>query len=173
MSRRRRRWRGPPRKFRALGADELLGNVLDKYKVRGDVRESRAVQAWPQIVGQRIAGRCWPYHVRNGVLLVAVANSSWLHQLSFMKEDIVAKINEAAGGKVPLVTEVRFELAGRLQRRNPVEGHIVRPRPPKRVVKPPPPAKGARLESINRDSDAVDDPELRDIIASTRKRWDI
>jgi len=172
MTRGRKR-KGPPRTFQALPASQLVDGVISKYRIHGNVHESKAVQAWPQIVGDRIAERCWPYHIKDGILLVAVTNSSWLHQLSFMKEDIVAKVNEAAGGDTALVKEVRFELAGRLQKRPSVDGHIVRPRPPPRTRKPPPPAAGARLESIERDAESVDDPELRDIIARTRKRWDL
>jgi len=172
MSRWKKR-KGPPRTFQSLLAGELVDGVISKYRIHGNVQESRAVQAWPQIVGDRIAERCWPYHIREGVLLVAVSNSSWLHQLSFMKEDIVAKINEAAGGETVLVKEVRFELAGRLAKRPSVEGHIVRPRPPPRTRKPPPPAAGANLAGIERDAESVDDPELREIIARTRKRWDL
>ncbi|MBT8495648.1 MAG: DUF721 domain-containing protein [Deltaproteobacteria bacterium] len=171
---RKKRWGGydlHKRKRTSLTATSLIGGVLDKYRIRGDVRESRAVQAWGGIVGERIAARAWPHHIKEGVLLVAVENSSWMHQLSFMKDDIIAKINEAAGG--PLVREVRLELAGRLNRRKGPDGKVVRPRV-KRIKKKPPQATNPQHQrAIEADAGAVEDDELRAIIEKTRKRWDL
>ena len=168
------RWAGydlDKRKRLSMPVTDAIGGVLDKYRVRGNVRESRAVQAWASIVGDRIAARAWPHRIADGTIVVAVESSSWLHQLSFMKDDIIAQINKAAGGA--LVSAVRFELAGRISRHGGPKRGVVRPRLRRIVKRPPASSTPAHQRAIEKDAEAVEDDELRAIIERTRKRWDL
>jgi predicted nucleic acid-binding Zn ribbon protein len=42
------------------------------------------------------------------VLVVHVTNSTWLHQLGFMKADILARLNQLLG--TGLVAEIKFKI---------------------------------------------------------------
>lgn len=166
MSARRRR-RGPPRTFRTLSASEALGQVMDRYQLRGDARQQEALRGWPAIVGEQIAKRAVPQGIRGGVLTIVVSNASWLHQLEVLEDEIVARLNDAAGGDEPIVRGVRLQLA---RGRGAPQPRVRRSYPRR---SPPAPATGANAATIERDSERVDDPELRAIIERTRKRWDV
>lgn len=72
---------------------------------------ARILEAWPHAVGLRFAEKAQPIleksplHER-GLLTVAVPNSAWLQELSFL--NIGDRMNEALG--TSLVREVRFEI---------------------------------------------------------------
>ncbi len=163
--------RGARRSREPLLAGDLVNSLLEKHRVCGGLRESRAVQAWPELVGERVAARSWPAAIKNRVLLVVVADSSWQYQLAYLKTEIVAKVNALAGPD--LITDVRFELSGRAKFREGLHAKQIDKRVTRKRLRPPSPACGAELSAIERESDAVDDDELRDIIASTRKRWNL
>ncbi len=99
------------------------------------------------------------------LLWVEVATSAWLHELNLLRPQLLAGLLDRLGGP-PLFDDLRFRLAGR-HRRDPVA--LRAPRPPA----PPPrsataPATGASRERIVREVGAVDDDELRELIARVR-----
>jgi hypothetical protein len=167
------RWKWAPTDGQARAAD-AVAKVVAKYGCARDMREHRIATHWREIVGELVASRAWPDGLDKGVLWVEVKSSSWLHQLSFLKGEIATRAN-AVVGDPPLVNEVRFHLGARRRadgddvlaatrtiRRQPVE-----------LRQPPPPAAGDRLRSIQDEASAVEDPELRDLIVSVRRRWDL
>ena len=82
-----------PRVLRKLGLDEgLLG--------------WRAVREWEQVVGPRVARHTRAVSFRDGVLQVEVDGSAWMHELGFLKRDLVGKVNRHLGSR--LVKDVRF-----------------------------------------------------------------
>lgn len=164
----RGRRRGPRR------AADALSELLGVHGVARELREHRILARWRDIVGETLADRTFPDGLERGVLWVRVKNSSWLHQLSFLREDLVARIGRELGDP-PLVREVRFHIG---PRERVAEDDALAPtvkirRSPARFREPPPPAAGERLASIEREAGAVRDPELRDAILEVRRRWDI
>ena len=89
-----------------------MTKVLEQRGVASEVREQRLVTEWEDIVGERVAVRAWPDGLRQGVLFIRVSNSAWLHELSFLKEAILASANRMAGPPT-LVKEVRLHLGPR------------------------------------------------------------
>lgn len=63
---------------------------------------------WGEIAGAAIASRALPRDLRRRVLTVAVANSSWLHELSFLKGMLLGRIAEEIGPTK--VRDIRFVL---------------------------------------------------------------
>jgi len=49
-------------------------------------------KSWPQIVGPGISQHSKIMYVKNDRLYIEVDSSTWLNELSFMKEDILRKI---------------------------------------------------------------------------------
>ncbi|MBX7112622.1 MAG: DUF721 domain-containing protein [Dehalococcoidia bacterium] len=75
----------------------------------------RAVVEWPALAGERIARRTRATDFRDGVLTVEVEGSAWMHELGFLKRELVRKVNQHLGGSI--VRDVRFILArGGIQR---------------------------------------------------------
>ena len=169
MGRRKRRRR---RDAVTAPVGDLVGGVLDKYRVRPNARRERVLIDWTGIVGERIAQRAYPIDMRNGVLVLAVKNSSWMHQLTFLKSDLLAKVNQALGGSE--LSEVRLELAGRKPTQRSSVDPRIRRAPPRAATRPlPEPAEGERLDEIRRESEAVEDDELREIIVEARRKLDL
>jgi hypothetical protein len=153
---------------------DAVAKVVGKYHCARDIREHKIATRWREIVGELVASRSWPDGLDKGVLYVEVKSSAWLHQLSFLKGEIVARAN-ALVGDPPLVHEVRFHLGRRgrsgdddvLAATTPIR------RQPAELRQPPPPAAGDRLRSIQQEAAAIEDPELRDLIVTVRRRWDL
>jgi hypothetical protein len=129
--------------------------------VRKRLEEGRIWLIWDDAVGAQIAAKARPVSFRDGMLTVAVANSPWMQQLTFLKQGIIGKLNELLG--CDLVRDI-FLKSGR-------------------VDAPPIPAKtGKRLERpldaaekllIAEQSAAIEDPDLREALAHLIERHTI
>lgn len=169
---RRRGRRGP--RGQAIRAAEVLAGLLDRHGVARELREHRVLARWRDLVGDALADRTWPDGLDRGVLWVRVKNSSWLHQLSFLRDDLVTRVNQEMGDP-PLVREIRFHVGAR-QRVAPDDALAPTVRIRRVPVvhrQPPPEATGARLAAIEDEATRVGDPELREIILEVRRRWDL
>ena len=91
---------------------EALAGVLTRLMARlgldAELQGWRAVEEWPRIVGPRIARRTQAVGFHDGVLRVEVEGSAWMHELSFLKHDLVRKIQRDLGTN--RVRDVRFVL---------------------------------------------------------------
>jgi hypothetical protein len=80
---------------------EPLGNILHKVLKKLDVhhkrKDRRIVDLWNRAVGEQIASRTLPETLRRGSLHVLVSSPAWLHQLQFLKEEILVRLNELSG----------------------------------------------------------------------------
>jgi hypothetical protein len=168
------RRRAGPRRGRARRAGEALGELLGKHGVARELREHRILARWRDIVGETLGERTFPDGLERGVLWVRVANSSWLHQLSFLRDDLVARIGRELGDP-PLVREIRFHIGPRerIADDDALAPTVKIRRPPARLREPPPAARGEHLARIEAEAGKVSDPELRDAILELRRRWDL
>ncbi len=83
--------------------DSLLkGWGLDRVS-----KEQELFNVWDKAVGEPISKCTRPVAVHNGRLVVAVKDSAWMQELSFMKRDIKRKLNRVLGRDV--VREIRFK----------------------------------------------------------------
>jgi predicted nucleic acid-binding Zn ribbon protein len=161
----------PPRRKQVEPAARLVRAVLAAHGIADEVREHRLVTQWAEVVGPRVAARTWPDGLSGGVLWVRVVSSSWLQELSFVRDAIAAQANQLLGA--PLVDEVRFHLGER--RGNTDRGDVVAAlarRPPSRPVRKRvfTAAAGERLRAIEQETAAVEDREVRDAITALRRR---
>ncbi|MBC7475119.1 MAG: DUF721 domain-containing protein [Candidatus Sericytochromatia bacterium] len=63
------------------------------------------VGLWSEIIGEEVAKKTQADRIVDGVLFIEVSSSSWLNEISFLKEDIIQKYNEKLGKKT--VKEVK------------------------------------------------------------------
>jgi predicted nucleic acid-binding Zn ribbon protein len=68
---------------------------LDKY-----AKQAEAAQVWPEVVGERIAEVTQVVTVENGVMRVSVRDSLWIQELSFLKNEIISRLNERLGDEI-------------------------------------------------------------------------
>ena len=63
---------------------------------------------WAPTVGPVLAENAQPAAFKGRLLLVHVSSSVWLHQLQFMKLELIEKVNAACGKK--LVEDITFKI---------------------------------------------------------------
>jgi len=69
----------------------------------------RAVSEWSALVGPRVARHSRAVAFRDGLLHVEVEGSAWMHELGFLKRELVRTLNEHLGAEC--VKDVRFQVA--------------------------------------------------------------
>jgi len=167
------------KRSRRVGAQipigKLLDSVLEGYGLGEDLREHRIVAEWPSLIGKRVASRTWPSRIDAGVLFVRVSNSAWLQELSFLKDELVERINDRLGDP-PVVTDLRFHLGSTPRAHSAeIERARTRSRRPKLRRRPlPAPARGGELARITAEvGGAVEEPELRNAILEARRKLNV
>jgi predicted nucleic acid-binding Zn ribbon protein len=154
----------PPRTFAARTASAAVTAALELHGISDQVRAGRVLTEWSELVGAKIAQRTRPDGVADRVLWVEVATSAWLHELNLLRPQLLESLR-ARLGEPALFDDLKFRLAGR-SRREPVALRARRPPAPSRPE--PPPATGVARERIVREAGAIDDAELRELVARVR-----
>jgi predicted nucleic acid-binding Zn ribbon protein len=93
-----------------MTAGDVLASLLEHRGLKENVRRHTALLWWDEAVGPKIAARARPVEIRGKTLFVDVRGSSWIHELSFLKEDILRKLNERVGGGA--IEEIVFAASG-------------------------------------------------------------
>ena len=86
----------------------VLGRVLHKLGLSREMSGWRAVEAWPELVGPRVARHARAVAFREGTLQVEVEGSAWMQELGYLKRDLVRRINQQLGCEE--VRDLRFTL---------------------------------------------------------------
>jgi predicted nucleic acid-binding Zn ribbon protein len=77
----------------------LLDRVIHQYRPKADQELCKLWEIWNHAVGPEIAANARPAAFKRNILLLHVSNSSWLHHLRFMEQDLIARINCALGSE--------------------------------------------------------------------------
>ena len=96
----------PKTKFVHIG--DILGDVLKKYRRESDTELVQVWQIWDKIVGDIIAQNAKPAAFKGRILLVHVTSSSWIHQLQFLKREMIANLNNSLGKT--LIEDLKFKI---------------------------------------------------------------
>jgi hypothetical protein len=94
------------KQFEPLG--NILPNVLSSLRTGGDEQLLHVWELWDSAVGEMIANNAQPLAFKGKLLLVEVTSSAWLHELQFLKGDIINNLNNALGKE--LVSEIKFKI---------------------------------------------------------------
>ena len=153
------------RKRKAQSKPEIIGEILRKVLKKRNIphtaTDRRLLDLWTRAVGPQIAARTLPETLKRGTLYVRVSASVWLHQLQFLKEEILGKVNELSGKEE--IHSLFFSI-----------GEI--PSPPRGAADPPPaapvpaPLRKRDREMVRESLDTVRDPELREILERVMAR---
>jgi predicted nucleic acid-binding Zn ribbon protein len=135
--------------------DEILARALRKRHVPFRLEDRQLREVWGKAVGPQIASQSRPEHLRGEILLVKVANSVWMQQLYFLKEEIIGKVNTTLGKTS--VKDIRFAI-GQLPV-SPDQSHESGFRTPSTV-----PLKERDKKMMDACLDTLADQELKEII---------
>ena len=86
----------------------VLPDVLKTCRCEPGGNLSQVWDLWDNAVGETIAANARPEAFKGKILLVHVTSSAWMHQLQFLKENIIKKINDALGET--RVEEIKFKI---------------------------------------------------------------
>lgn len=87
---------------------DILKTALKKYRPAGDTDMTRIWDVWDTAVGRPIAMNAKPDTFKDGVLIVNVSSSSWIHQLKFLEKQIISNINQHM--ESGLIRQIRFKI---------------------------------------------------------------
>jgi predicted nucleic acid-binding Zn ribbon protein len=86
----------------------VIADVLKQYRPESDSELIKVWPVWDEVVGDAIAANAQPAAFKGDLLLVHVTSSAWIHQLQFLKADIISKLNSALDK--PVVAEIKFKI---------------------------------------------------------------
>ncbi|MGE0872693.1 MAG: DUF721 domain-containing protein [Kofleriaceae bacterium] len=154
-----------PRTLEMVSAGSAIADVIALHGISNELRAERLTAEWTELVGARVAQRTRPDGVFDRVLVIEVASSAWLHELTLLKPQLLAGLLSRLG-EPRLFDDVRFKLAGK-HRRSPTTVPAGRPRPSAARATPIA-ATGGTREQIVAEVSKVDDEDLRELIARVR-----
>jgi len=96
-----------PSQLRLQHVGDLLQKILGKH-IDVHPQNKALTVLWNKAVGPVIAAQTRPEKLVRDVLTVKVSGSVWLHQLQFLKQEILDKVNGAREGNP--VKQIRFIL---------------------------------------------------------------
>lgn len=85
---------------------ELILKNLRAQGLETPLQQKRLIEAWPEVMGDMIAGYTQEVFIRNQTLHVRLTNPALRADLSMMRAEIVKKLNTAVGSQV--IVEIRF-----------------------------------------------------------------
>ena len=86
----------------------ILADVLKTYRRESDGELVQVWQVWDDIVGDVIAQNARPAAFKGKILLVHVSSSTWVHQLQFLKKEMIVKLNHTLGKA--LIDDLKFKI---------------------------------------------------------------
>jgi predicted nucleic acid-binding Zn ribbon protein len=96
------------RKAQFVHISSLINDVLKTYRREFDAELIQVWQVWDSTLGEIIAQNAKPAAFKGRILLVHVTNSTWIHQFQFLKNEMIAKLNNALGK--PLIDDLKFKI---------------------------------------------------------------
>jgi len=87
---------------------DIINRVLKTCRSDCHGELSEVWNLWAGAVGDVIARNARPEAFKGRLLLVHVNSPAWMHQLQFLKKDIIKKINSALGKD--LVNDIKFKI---------------------------------------------------------------
>ncbi|MCK9522419.1 MAG: DUF721 domain-containing protein [Proteobacteria bacterium] len=103
-----RRHKRRPRRSQPLPIADITSiQVQSLYRGNPEVHP-RLWTRWTHIAGEQLAQRTFPLKLQKGLLFVGVSSSTWMQQISFLRDELLQRIAQEVGPGV--VTEIRLML---------------------------------------------------------------
>jgi predicted nucleic acid-binding Zn ribbon protein len=84
----------------------VLSRLFKRLGLEDELQGWRAVEDWARVVGPRVARHTRAVGFEQGVLRVEVEGSAWMHELGYLKQELINAVNRELG--TDRVREVRF-----------------------------------------------------------------
>lgn len=74
-----------------------VNSLAKNFGLEKEIAAGRLQARWREVVGPGIAAHTHPIKIRFGTLYLLVDSAVWLHQLSFLKQELIEKTNRFFG----------------------------------------------------------------------------
>lgn len=85
---------------------DWIERILKRYRLGDEYTRQQALLLWPALVGENISRLTRPQRLHNGTLWIEVASHTLSHELTYMKDAYMAKLNAALEEDV--IKDIRF-----------------------------------------------------------------
>ncbi len=86
----------------------ILGDNFNNLRAGSDGEITRIWTLWGSAVGETIAKNSRPATFKGSLLMINVSNSVWLQHMTFLKAELINKINLALGSEI--IKELKFKI---------------------------------------------------------------
>jgi hypothetical protein len=140
---------------------ERIGKEVERELSRSGGGEALALaeitSAWPDAVGDAIAGNAWPLRLgRDGTLHVATTSATWAFELDLLGPEIAERLTSALGTSAP--AKLRFRTGPVPEPGAPAEAS---PESSRQAVEASPEVDARAFAAAS----AIEDPELRELVS--------
>jgi len=97
-----------PKRDGATHIGDILSKNICALAGRADLELLSLWETWTEAVGEEVARHTRPKAFKGTLLIVTVDSSVWIHHLSMMKDEIMARINTQLGEET--LREIRFSI---------------------------------------------------------------
>ncbi len=87
---------------------DVILKIARKFDIEIRLFEHTISKRWEEIVGEKVALHTKPDTISYRILTVYVDSSVWMQQLTFLKDNIVKKINEVTGRQI--IKDIKFRI---------------------------------------------------------------
>jgi predicted nucleic acid-binding Zn ribbon protein len=98
--------RPPNKTFTPIG--HVLESILEQCRSESSGGIQHLIHVWEKTVGPPIADNAQPFAVKGSLLLVHVSSSVWMHQLRFLKTELLEKLNQGLGNQ--RIADIKFKI---------------------------------------------------------------
>jgi len=78
----------------------ILPVLLEKLGLSGGIRNHQLLDRWGEIVGPKIADVTTAERLVDGRLWISVSHPAWRIELTFIKQELIDKVNDDLGEKI-------------------------------------------------------------------------
>lgn len=75
----------------------VLSGIARRHGMEAKLLEHKLLKNWPGIAGETIAAHTRPDQIKFKKLYLVAESSVWIQHLTFLKPELIAKVNAAAG----------------------------------------------------------------------------
>ncbi len=150
------------RKQKVVAVGEVVGGLLDTPQLRERLLHEEIFRQWRKIVGGGLLDKCQPNRIKRNILYIDVKSSSWAHQLIYLQEEIISRVNSFAGMTLISAIHCRAVKAGQLKSDS---GPVVRGA---EMLSGAMVSEAEELAWRKQSQTLVKDPELADILCRMR-----
>lgn len=105
----------PSRRSSLRPVEGLVDGVLAAPRIRERLLQEKIFASWPQVVGVGLVDKCRPVKIKGKTIYLEVRSSAWAHQLIYLQEEVIKRVNKLAGKL--LIANLHCRTVGKWQAR--------------------------------------------------------